>query len=93
MIEASYSVDNTHIKNSYMVKTRKIIREETIRIMNERKSKGYDVSRSINSYAREWRGHNRLYRMGICRDRTKDADLEENTNLFINLVWLILGGI
>lgn len=93
MIEVSYSVDNTHIKNSYMLKTRKIIREETIRIMDERKKKGYNVSRSIDSYVREWIGHNRLYKLGICKDRTRDADLEENVNLFKNLVWLILGGI
>lgn len=93
MIEVSYSIDNTHIKNSYLIKTRKIIKEETIKIMAEREAKGYNVSRTINSYVREWIGHNRLYRWGICKERTRDVDLEENTNLFKDLVWLILGGI
>ena len=100
MIEPSYSKDNTHVKNSYMLTTKKAIRDEVDWIIIGRKARKLPVTRSANSYVREWRGHNRLYKRGILPSHTKEVDLEEYIGfigkvkgLFLSVVWLILGGI
>lgn len=100
MIEPSYSKDNTHVKNSYMLTTKKAIRDEVDWIILCRIARKLPVTRSVNSYVREWRGHNRLYKRGILPSHTKEVDLEEYIGvlgkikgIFLELVWLVLGGI
>ena len=100
MIEPSYSKDNTHVKNSYMLTTKKAIREEVDWIILCRKARKLPVTRSANSYVREWRGHNRLYNKGLFKSHTKEVDLEERITIkdkikgiFMDLIWLIIGGI
>lgn len=100
MIEPSYNKNNTHVKNSYMLTTKKAIREEVDWIITGREARKLPVTRSVNSYVREWRGHNRLYKRGILPSHTKEVDLEEYIGfigkvkgLFLSVVWLILGGI
>ena len=100
MIEPSYSKNNTHVKNSYMLTTKKAIREEVDWIILCRIARKFPVTRSVNSYVREWRGHNRLYNKGLFRSHTKEVDLEEYVGvigkikcLFLSIVWFVLGGI
>lgn len=100
MIEPSYSKDNTHVRNSYMLTTKKAIRDEVDWIIIGRKARKLPVTRSANSYVREWRGHNRLYKLGLYKSHTKDVDLEEYIKakdkilgIFKAIIWLILGGI
>ena len=38
----------------------------------------YYSKRSISSWIKEWKAHNRLYKLGLFRSHTKDCDLEEN---------------
>ena len=64
-----------------------------VEILIERRTKGYLVTRSINSYVREWKGHNKLYNLHLFRSRTKDVDLEEPSKWYLEFIWLILGGI
>lgn len=92
-MEVNYSQNNTQVKNSYLLSTTKAIREEVEEIVDYRKMTKRPVTRSINSYVREWRGHNRLYKWGIARSHTRDVDLNENNNIIEELLWLILGGI
>ena len=100
MIEPSYNKNNTHVKNSYMLITKKAIKKEVKWIIEARKLREYPVTRSANSYVREWRGHNRLYNKGLFRSHTKEVDLEEYIGvlgkikgIFLEVVWLVLGGI
>lgn len=86
-----YSPNNTKIINSYLLSTRKAIKEEVEWIKENRIARNYKVSRTTNSYVREWLGHNRLYRMGLFRSHTKDVDLQEPSSLLNELIWLILG--
>lgn len=69
------TADNTHIENSYLVKSRKDMRGilECIEI----NSNCGDAIRRIPvaTMIREWRAHNLLYALGIARARTKDVDL------------------
>lgn len=64
---------------------------EVYYIKELRKARRYPVTRTTNSYVREWKGHNRLYNMGLFRNHTKDVDLEENISLWKELLWMILG--
>ena len=88
-----YTNDNTHIQNSYLLIARKVIIEKVNDIIIERRLKDYQVTRNINSYVREWIGHNRLYRLGLFKSHTKHVDLEENMPKWKEIIWFILGGI
>lgn len=89
-MKIEYSENNTHVTDSYKTDNYNlnvcyIIRERTLRKL--------PVTRSFESYVREWRGHNRLYYLHLFRSHTKDVDLDENMSMFWELVWLIIGGI
>jgi len=84
------STNNTHIGNSYLIRTRKSMESKIKDILEERKAKGYLITRSVKSYIREWKGHNRLYYMHLFRNHTKDVDLEENIPLWKEIIWMIL---
>ena len=84
----SYSENNTHVEDSY-----KIIDIELVvnYIMGERFIKRLPITRTFESYVREWKGHNRLYYLHLFRSHTKDVDLNEDMSMFWELVWLIIG--
>jgi len=91
--EIKYYEDNTHIPNSYLLRTRKAISKEVDWIIFKRDALKYQVTRTNSSYTNEWIAHNRLYRLGLFKKHTKDTDLEEPQSLFWKMVWFILGGI
>lgn len=47
--------------------------------------------RSLKSYLREWRCHNRLYKLGIKPESTKDCDLNVDESLIRRIVYFFLG--
>lgn len=49
-------------------------------------------ARSLKSYVREWRAHNRLYKLGLFKDRTKDVDLNVAEKWYRRLGYFFLGG-
>lgn len=83
------SPTNTHIENSYIVKSRKDMRDLLIAI--EYDSNCGDAVRRIpkNTMIREWRAHNLLYALGIARTRTRDVDLNENP-WYIRVAYFVL---
>ena len=52
---------------------------------------GYQSKRTIFSWIKEWKAHNRLYKLGIFKENTKDCDLEENEKLYRLIIYEILG--
>ena len=56
------------------------------RILNNLK-----ITRSYNSYKRELKAHIRLYKLGLFKEHTKDADLEENIKLWKEIFYLLIG--
>lgn len=88
-----YTKDNTKVIDSYKITDRNEIRKQVLWIIEERKIRKYPITRTVNSYIREWVGHNRLYELGIAKEHTKDVDLQEPSSLLNELIWLILGGI
>lgn len=91
-MEIIYSKDNTKVIDSNSVKNDKSIRNMVEWLVEERKMRKYPITRTVDSYVREWKGHNRLYEMGIAKSHTKDVDLNENNNILEELLWKIIGG-
>ena len=60
-------------------------------IIEKRKELGLPVTRTESSYVSEWKSHNRLYKLGVQRSRTKDVDLEEDIDSTKNLLYSIIG--
>lgn len=56
-----------------------------------KKTTGYNSKRSIKSWVREWKAHNRLYKLGLFRSHTKDCDLEEHEAWWKLLIYNIIG--
>jgi len=90
-MKITYSKENTHVEDSYQIKLRKSIENEVEWIKSCREARKYPVTRTTNSYVREWKGHNNLYNLGLFTSHTKDVDLEENISIWKEIIWFILG--
>ena len=71
-----YNKNNIHIIDSYKVKEENIM--YYLREFKERIGKDFTYKRSLEDMEIEWVAHNILYKMGICKTRTKDVDINEN---------------
>ncbi|MEE3417874.1 MAG: hypothetical protein VZQ62_00875 [Methanosphaera sp.] len=83
-----YNKKKTTIYDSYLMKN---VSKEVKEIIKERKEKGYKTNRSLNSYIRETKAHNRLYKLGLFKKHTKNTDLEENIKLWKEIAYFIIG--
>ena len=75
--DARLTPTNTHIFNSYLVKTKAEMREYLQRLREVATGNAVN-QRDMESMVREWRSHNLFYWLHIFRSRTKDVDLELN---------------
>lgn len=86
----SISKNNTKIINSHVLSNNEI--EKLVKIIfRERKRLGYIITRTKTSYKKEVIVHNRLYKFGIFRKRTKDTDIEEPINKILEILYFIFG--
>ena len=83
-----YDKNNIKIINSY--KTTNILTMTYI-LLEFLNRTGYKSKRTVNSWLREWKAHNRLYRLGLFKSHTKDCDLEENEKWYRLLIYQIIG--
>lgn len=81
--------DNIKIKQSYIITNTKRM-EEILTTILERTTI-YKSERTLKSLLKEWKFHNRLYKMHLFRKHTSDCDLESNQKLFYKIVYFILG--
>ena len=81
--------NNIKVINSYKLTKRKEIKEAVIEILE--KAPLYYTRRSINSLVREWRCHNRFYKLGLFTSHTKDCDLEAKEALYRRFCYFFLG--
>lgn len=89
-MRVEYTKNNTKVYDSYKYSDKEI--EQAVQaIIDTRKELGLPVTRTKQSYISEWKSHNRLYKLGIERHRTKDVDLEEEINSTRNFLYSILG--
>ena len=54
-------------------------------------STGYQSKRNLKSWIKEWKAHNRLYKLGLFKSHTTDCDLEENEKWWRLLAYQFLG--
>ena len=83
-----YNKKKTTIYDSYLMKN---VSKEVKEIIKERKEKGYKTNRTLKSYIRETKAHNRLYKLGLFKKHTKNTDLEENIKLWKEIAYFIIG--
>ena len=82
--------NNINIKDSYKVTERSEMREILYAIQHA-KPECNVFKRSYNSMISEWRTHNRLYRWGYQKSRTKDVDINYPLKWYVELAYKILG--
>jgi hypothetical protein len=87
-IRVKFTNECTTIYECYKVKK---VKEFVMYVMNKRYELGYKLNRSIDSYIKELKAHIRLYKLGIARSHTIDADLEENLTKDKGFIWQIIG--
>lgn len=89
-MQVDYRETYTKVYDSYKYSNEEI--EQAVEeIMQKRKELGLPVTRTKSSYISEWKSHNRLYRLGVQRSRTKDVDLEEEIDQTRNFLYSIFG--
>ena len=81
--------DNIKIKQSYIITNIKRM-EEILTTILERTTI-YKTKRTLKSLLKEWKSHNRLYKIHLFRKHTSDCDLESNQKLFYKIAYFILG--
>ena len=90
VMQVDYRETYTKVYDSYKYSNGEI--EQAVEeIMQKRKELGLPVTRTKSSYISEWKTHNKLYRLGIQRSRTKDVDLEEEIDQTRNFLYSIFG--
>lgn len=88
--KVEYTEKVTKVYDSYTYSDSEI-RQAVKEIIEKRKELGLPVTRSESSYVSEWKTHNRLYKIGYQRSRTKDVDLEEEIDSTRNFLYSIFG--
>lgn len=88
--KVEYSEKVTKVYDSYTYFDSEI-KQAVKEIIEKRKELGLPVTRSESSYISEWKSHNRLYKIGYQRSRTKDVDLEEEIDSTHNFLYSIFG--
>lgn len=87
-VEIQYDAANVKIINSYEIRNEKEMR---LILLQFKVRTGFKSKRSLESWIKEWKTHNKLYKLGLFRSHTKDCDLEENEKLHRLIVYEILG--
>ncbi len=88
-VNIEYDAGNIRILDSYKVHSAAYMQM----ILNMFMIKtGFRSKRTIKSWIKEWKAHNRLYRLGLFKSHTKDCDLEENEKTHRLIAYEILGG-
>lgn len=87
-VKIQYDAGNVRIVDSYKVKSE----EKMLNVLIQFKLKtNFKSRRQLDSWIREWKAHNRLYRLGLYLDHTKDCDLEELEKWYRLLVYWFIG--
>lgn len=87
-MKVQYTRKMTIIYDSYLMAD---VKKQVEDIINERVDMGLDTTRTLKSYIRETKTHNRLYKLGLFRKHTKNCDLEENIKWWKEIIYRIIG--
>lgn len=81
--------DRIKIIDSYTITDRSKMKEIIYAIQHAHSEIKFD--RDYNLLISEWVAHNRMYKWGIRRDKTKDVDLEFEEKWYNKLIFKIIG--
>lgn len=86
-----YKILSNRIKiiDSYQITDRSRMSEIIYAIQHKHPEVKFD--RNYNALVHEWVAHNRLYKLGIKPEKTKDVDLEFKETWIKKLIYNILG--
>jgi len=87
-IPIQYSNISIKIIDSYIIEDDILMR---VTLEDFKFRTGYCSKRSISSWVKEWKAHNRLYKLGLFKAHTKDCDLDEHEKWWRLLAYQILG--
>lgn len=91
ILRVSASADNTHIQDSYKVKSIDEMQDILWMIQSEVEDDSMAINkRGIWSMTHEWRAHNLLYSLGIEKDRTGSVDLDLNQPWYMKLAYKLI---
>ena len=68
-VDIEYNADNVRIKNSYEINNKS---EMKLILWQFKIRTGFKSQRSMNSWVKEWKTHNILYKLGLFRKHTVD---------------------
>lgn len=92
-VDIIYYKDYTTVTNSYLLDDEDVERVAT-EIAYSRSCKydwKCDYFRNEESYIREIKAHNNLYKLGLFKSHTIDTDLEEDQNIVYKLIYWLIG--
>lgn len=87
-MKVTYKRNLTKIYDSYLMAD---VKKQVEDIINKRVDMGLETTRTLTSYIRETKAHNRLYKLGLFRKHTKNCDLEENIKWWKEIIYFIIG--
>ena len=87
-VKIIYDKENIKIIESYKIKKEKEMADILFWFVFKT---GYKSRRDIDSWIREWKTHNRLYKLGLFRTHTRDCNLNENEKWWRLWFYEILG--
>lgn len=87
-MKVRYTRIKTIIYDSYLMTN---VKKQVEDIINERVDMDLETTRTLKSYIRETKAHNRLYKLGLFRKHTKNCDLEENIKCWKEIIYFIIG--
>ena len=89
-IHIQFNSKNIHIIDSFRVKRKRDMEKLLSQVEYASFERGIFYSRDLESWIQEWKAHNVLYNLGICKERTKSVDLNENENKIRKFGYFIL---
>lgn len=90
LIRVQYSNSNIHIFDSYKIKRKQDMERILSIIQCASFNRGIFYTRRMNSWVREWKAHNVLYKLGIKKERAKGVNLNENESILRKFGYFIL---
>ncbi len=87
-VKIQYDDRNIKIIDSHNIESESEM--EYILLLFKRET-GYISRRTRKSWVKEWKAHNRLYKLGLFKSHTTDCDLEENEKWYRLFAYQILG--
>ena len=87
--ECTCTPNNIHIKDSYQIPDEDV--PYYLSMLNAALDGSFQYKRTVDSWAKEWITHNKLYKAGLFTSHTKDVDLNEDESKFRLIIYNIFG--